>query len=158
VAKISIRRLVYCVALMQFYVLWYNPLPLLPGRGAEDLVRRTVAAVMNIDGEVFAPANGYLAVMAGKKHSAYTGSINDILWGRPGPVRDRLIMEIRSAIREQRFAAILLDRPFGAFKRDIETHYVLCPQYTAAPEYWPLIKYWYIPATGHPGDMAPAQR
>jgi hypothetical protein len=150
VGKSRLRLSVYGAALVQFCLLWYNPLARVPEPGSADVVRRSVAAVRAVEGEVFAPAYGYLAVMAGKKHSAHIGFINDILWGRPGPVRDRLIREIKNAIREQRFAAILLDRPFGAFQRDIEAHYVLCPQYAAAPEYWPLIKYWYIPAAGQP--------
>ncbi len=148
--KSRLRLLVLGAALVQFSLLWYNPLARVPVPGSADVVRRSVAAVRAVDGDVFAPANGYLAVMAGKKHSAHIGFINDILWGRPGPVRDRLIMEIESAIRGQRFAAILLDRPFGVFQRDIEAHYVLRPQYAAAPECWPLIKYWYIPADGQP--------
>jgi len=150
-ARTSRLRLpVYAAALIQFSLLWYNPLAFIPGAGSADTVRQSVAAVSTIDGEVFAPASGYLADMAGKKHSAHIGFINDILWGRPGPVRNQLISEIKSAIREKRFAAILLDRPFSAFQRDIEAHYDLCPQYAAAPEYRPLIKYWYIPAGDRP--------
>jgi len=143
-------RLACCAAaLLQFAVLWYNPMPLFPGTVNAQTFRQAVSAISRINGEVFAPAAGYLSVMAGKQNSAHIGCINDVLYGGPDPVRDRLIADIRAALRAEKFSVILLDRPFSAFQRDIEAHYVLSPQYAAAPEYRPLIKYWYIPA----GDL-----
>jgi hypothetical protein len=60
-------------------------------------------------------------------------------------VRNLLIIEIREAIRNKRFTAILLDRRFRFFQRDIEANYILCPKYAEQMMYRPLIKYWYIP-------------
>ena len=140
-----IRRLLLIAACIQFGLLWYNPLPVVPAAENANLVRSTIAAIKEIDGEVFAPANGYLSVLAGKTYSAHIGCINDVLYGEPGPVRNRLIIEIREAIRDKRFAAILLDRKFTFFQRDIETHYALWPQYAEQMMYRPLINSWYIP-------------
>jgi Dolichyl-phosphate-mannose-protein mannosyltransferase len=140
-----IRLLLLAAACVQFALLWYSPLPLVPAAGNAKVVHSTIAAIKEIDGEVFAPANGYLSVVAGKTHSAHIGCINDVLDGEPGPVRDGLISEIRKAIRDKRFAAILLDRKFNFFQRDIETHYILWPHYAENMLYRPLIKYWYIP-------------
>jgi hypothetical protein len=140
-----VRRLLLIAACIQFALLWYNPLPIIPTASNAAVVRSTIAAIKEIDGEVFAPASGYLSVMAGKTHSAHIGCINDVLYSEPGPVRNNLIIEIRKAIQEKRFAAILLDRRFRFFQRDIETHYILWPQYADQLTYRPLINYWYIP-------------
>lgn len=145
-----IRRLLLTAACIQFALLWYNPFPLVPAASNAAVVRSTIAAIKEIDGEVFAPASGYLSVMAGKTHSAHIGCINDMLNSGSGPVRDSLIIEIRKAIRDKRFAAILLDRRFTFFQDDIETHYSLWPQYADRLSYRPLINYWYIPAVPFP--------
>jgi hypothetical protein len=145
-----IRRLLLIAACIQFAMLWYNPLPIVPAANNAKVVRSTIAAIKEIDGEVFAPANGYLSVMAGKTPSAHIGCINDVLYGEPGPVRNRLISEIREALRDKRFAAILLDRRFNFFQRDIEAHYILWPQYAEKMLYRPLINYWYIPKSPLP--------
>lgn len=151
VRKAWIHRLLLVAACIQFALLWYDPLPIVPTARHAEIVRTTIAAIKNIDGEVFAPASGYLTVMAGKKHSAHIAAIDDILlFTETGAVRDRLIMEIMNAIRNKRFAAILLDRRFRFFQRAIEENYILSPQYSGQLTYWPLIKYWYIPRPPQP--------
>ncbi len=145
-----VRRLLLIAACIQFALLWYNPLPIIPTASNAAVVRSTIAAIKEIDGEVFAPASGYLSVMAGKKHSAHIGCINDILHAKPGAVRNRLIIEIRQAISNKQFAAILLDRRFKFFQRDIQTHYILWPQYADQLTYRPLINSWYIPDVPFP--------
>jgi len=142
---IRFRRLLLAATCVQFALLCYNPLRVIPPAGSAEIVRSAVAAVKDIDGEVFAPANGYLPVLAGKPHSAHISCINDIIFAGPDAVRDRLLMQIGTAIRTKRFAAIVLDRPFGAFERDIELNYALSRQYTRNPVYSPLIRYWYVP-------------
>jgi hypothetical protein len=139
------RIVFYAAALMQFAVLWYNPLPLVPGDDHARILHRSVAAVQSIEGEVYAPTAGYLTMMAGKQNSAHLGCINDVLYGDSGPVRDRLIADINEAIRSHEYTAILLDRPFGAFQHEVDAHYMLCPDYAEHPLYWPLIRYWYVP-------------
>ena len=150
IRKIWFQRLLLGAACIQFILLWYNPLPILPTASHAEIVRSTVDAIKDIDGEVFAPANGYLCIMAGKPYSAHMSYINDLALARPGVVRNRLLNEIREAIRDKRFAAILLDRKFPVFQSEIEANYILCPQYSSQLTYWPLIKYWYIPAPQQP--------
>ena len=146
-----VQRLLLGAACIQFALLWYNPLPMIPTARHAEIVRTTIAAIKEIDGEVFAPASGYLSVMAGKTHSAHIAAIDDILlFTTAGAVRNRLLIEIREAIRDKRFAAILLDRRFRFFQRDIEANYILCPQYSSQLTYWPLIKYWYVPRPPQP--------
>ncbi len=140
-----IRRLFLVAACIQFALLYYNPLQILPTADNADTVRSAVAAIKNIEGEVLAPANGYLPVMAGKKHSAHISCINDILFAEPGPIHDRLAIEFRDAIRNKQFTAILLDRKFRFFQNEINAHYILSPQYSEQLTYSPLIKYWFIP-------------
>jgi len=145
----TIRITLCCATAVQFALLWYNPLTLLPGPDHAQIFRTAVSSVQRIHGDVFAPTAGHLCLLAGKKNSAHIGCINDVLRGGQDPVHDRLITDIRKAIRTHEFAVILLDRPFGVFQADIDQHYMPCPEYARHPLYWPLIRYWYIPRTPH---------
>ncbi len=139
----AVVMLFFC--LLQFSVLLYDPRPLMPGRGAKDVYARTISALKLVDGEIFAPAYGYLSVIAGKTGTAHIGAINDILRGDPGPERSRLISDIRSALAEKRYAAVVMDRTFSWFQNDIETHYTLVKDFPHKTGTWPLIKYFYVP-------------
>jgi hypothetical protein len=141
-----IRRGLLIAVCIQFALLYYNPLVVVPPADSSDTVRRAIAAIKNIEGEVFAPANGYLAVMAGKKHSAHISPINDIILAGDGPVRDLLAFKIKDALRNKQFDVILLDRTFSSFQQELETHYFPSAQYNAQKTFWPLIKVWCIPA------------
>ncbi len=131
--------------LLQFFFLLYNPVRLIPSQDFELLCKSTVSAIGEISGPVFAPANGYLCAAAGKNSSAHIGCINDILRGGPHPVANRLIADIRKALRERRYSAVLLDRKFTRFQKVIERYYRLRPEYVRFARYYPLIKYWYVP-------------
>jgi len=141
-----IRRLLLIAACVQCALLYYDPLALLPSADNAQTVHRAIAAIKNVKGEVFAPANGYLAVMAGKKHSAHISPINDIILAGPGPVRDQLALSIRDSLRSKRFEAVLLDRKFRFFQGEVEANYLPSAQYADQLTFWPLIKVWCIPA------------
>ncbi len=141
-----IRRLFLVATCIQFALLYYNPLQSIPSADNANTVRSAVAAIKSIEGEVFAPANGYLPLMAGKTHSAHICAIDDIIrYTKDGAVRDRLLTQIRNAIHQKQFAAILLDRKFLLFQREINADYILDPLYRQKLTYWPLVKYWFIP-------------
>ena len=149
--KSWLRRLLLVATCIQFALLWYNPLPIIPTVRQADCVRKTVAAIKKIDGEVFAPASGYLPLMAGKKHSAHISAIDDIVrYTKDGAVHDRLLAQIKNAIHRKQFAAILLDRKFLLFQREINADYILDPLYHQELTYWPLIKHWYVPGPPQP--------
>ena len=80
-----------------------------------------------------------------EKGSAHIGATNDVLRGDPGLVRDKLIDDIRGAIQEKRFHAIILDREFEWLQKQLEGHYVLLPGFNSQNPAWPLIKYCYVP-------------
>ena len=137
--------LIYLISAIQFMYLIYNPLYLIPDKRYVMSCQAVISTVAQMDGEVFAPAYGYLCVIAGKKGSAHIGATNDILRGNPGLVRDQLIDNIRGALQEKRFQAIILDREFEWLQKQLEGQYVLLPSFNSQNPARPLIKYCYVP-------------
>jgi hypothetical protein len=135
----------WALCIVQFYMLAYNPAEWLPAGQYRRACRNVVSLAASIEGRLYAPAYGYLCVMAGKENSAHIGYIKDFLTGRPDPVKKELSNEIRSAIQEKQFSAIALDRPFAEFQEDIERNYRPAPWIRPGSPCWPLIRYLYIP-------------
>lgn len=144
-AQLMARAVIMVLCAGQFGLLLYDPRGLVPDPRQARNARAVVELAANIQGEVFAPAYGYLCAMAGKRGSAHIGAINDVLRGDPGPVRQALIDAIRAAISGQRFAAIILDRRFEWFQKDIEQHYDLAPGSGRQHPAWPLVRFFYVP-------------
>lgn len=124
---------VYLVCIMQFAGLAYNPLGQIPTQKDLEAGRKFVKTMAQMNGEIFVPFNGYLPTLAGKSSHAHAMAVSDILRGNGGEVRARLTHEIRQAIREKRFAAVILNEPlfvwflkdiFPQLKKDIEENYV----------------------------------
>jgi len=102
------RGAVGLVCLLQLLLLAYNPRPLVPTvadrQAGEALVRRLAA----LPGEVYIPFHGYLAVLAGKPTHAQGMAVYDVLRGE-NPQSGALAASLDQAIRDQRFAAVVLD-------------------------------------------------
>ena len=147
----TVGCVVYGCGLLQMAALLYSPFALLPDPAYARSCRGLVHALARIEGRVFAPAYGYLCILAGKEGSAHIGAINDILRGKPGPVRKHLIDAIGGSIRQQRFRVIMLDRAFPWFDSAIKKSYVRVKK--GAQSRIPdtrLLKYLYIPRTTAP--------
>jgi hypothetical protein len=109
------------LAAIQLAILAYDPRPFLPGRADADAARAFMETVGAMSGDVYMPAHGYLASLAGKRGYAHEMAINDVIGiggGRPGV---ELREEIAAAIKHERFAAVIVDTDF--FKHEIEESY-----------------------------------
>ncbi|MBW2290308.1 MAG: glycosyltransferase family 39 protein [Deltaproteobacteria bacterium] len=115
--------LIYGLCLIQFALLAYDPWEQIPSEADRRAGERLVATIRGFDGEVLVPWHGYLAGLAGSPATAQWMAITDVLRGGNEPVREQLRAEIRSAIRERRFAAIVVDRPW--YEEDMNAHYEL---------------------------------
>ncbi len=100
------------VCIAQFLLLRYNPLRQIPSREDLEAGRDLVSAMAQIRGDVLLAQHGYLPALAGKKCFAHQMAIFDIVKAKPSPTAARLVAEIRQAIRQRRFAAIILDGPY----------------------------------------------
>jgi hypothetical protein len=106
----------------QFWLLRYPPLEQVPGRADQAAGDALVEMVAGIDGEVYIPFHGYLAVMAGKTAQAQGMALEDVFRSTDLDGRAALQAEIREAIEGRRFAAIILDGEWR-FESEIEANY-----------------------------------
>jgi 4-amino-4-deoxy-L-arabinose transferase-like glycosyltransferase len=146
---------VYFCCVIQFSILFYNPLSLIPTQADLEAGRKLIDKMAQVEGDVFVPYHGYLPVLAGKGSYAQGMALGDVIRGSGGQARDRLIDEIRQAIQEQRFGAIILDNSFFTwFINDIEKYYVKQgPVFDNGTVFWPVVglrtrpEFIYIPKT-----------
>jgi 4-amino-4-deoxy-L-arabinose transferase-like glycosyltransferase len=114
---------IYVLCLIQFAMLAYDPRKQIPSERDRSAGERLVETIRSFEGEVLVVSHGYLAGLAGKRRSAQWMAIADILRAGEGPVKDDIENEITGAIRERRFAAIIIDGDW--YEEDLEAHYEL---------------------------------
>lgn len=103
----------YAAAVLQFALLWWNPLAQVPGAADAEAGRRMVERIAQLPGSVFVTGHGYLAVAAGKPSYAHVMALNDIFRVADNPAKARLAEEFGSALRERRFDALVMDSDFS---------------------------------------------
>ncbi len=108
--------LICVLSILQFSFLIYNPFPQVPTEKDVEAGRRFIRTMAQMEGEVYVPYHGYLPVLAGKKTHAHAMAMIDVLRGDQGQVRARLVVELRQALLQRRFGAIILDS--GQFMKD----------------------------------------
>lgn len=133
---------VLAILVVQFAMLVYNPLAQVPTRQDLQAGRELVATIQATPGEVLVPFHGYLSAMAGKSGSAHWMSVVELIGGfggRKTEAGERLAEEFRQAVRERRFAAIILDEYWGLCQDEIDRHYVRQgPAFQKAEVFWPV--------------------
>lgn len=119
--RCSLECLLSLACLVQFCGLAYNPMTQVPT--GKDLMagRALLGRIREIKGEVFVPGHPYLAALAGKKTHAGIVVLYEILAHTTGEVSSRLMEDVRQAIRERRFGAVILDS--RAWFRGIDSCY-----------------------------------
>ncbi|WP_437613575.1 glycosyltransferase family 39 protein [Sorangium sp. So ce834] len=109
------------LAAVQFACLAYDPSRYAPkpldAKAGEHLLDK----IRKVEGEVFIPAHGHLATLAGKRSYAHEMAIADILGIKGGPAGAELRADIEKAILQKRFGAIFSDTDF--FKKEIQQAY-----------------------------------
>ncbi|TRZ96455.1 hypothetical protein D4R78_00480 [bacterium] len=113
----------YSSCILQFICLVYNPFTVIPRAEHLKANESYVNTLRELKGEVFLPWHGYLATLAGKNNSLHIYPLHDIIVkNQKGAVREQLIRDIRQAIREKRFAAIISEEDWF-FQKDTEEYY-----------------------------------
>lgn len=108
-------------AAIQFGCIVYDPTRFVPTKRDREAGDSFIAAIRAVNGDVFMPAHGYLTVLAGKRAFAQEMAMMDILGiggGKPGAA---LREDIRKAISQKRFAAVITDGEF--YRREVEQVY-----------------------------------
>jgi len=131
-----VEMLVHCLCLAQFALLAYDPRAQIPGSRDLRAGQALVARIRAVDGDVLVVHHGYLPALAGKPTTAQWMAIKDVLRGSSGPESDRLEGEIRAAIREQRYAAIVVDDEWYADEL-AESYRLLGAAFEDDEAFWP---------------------
>ena len=121
---IRMRHVLQPLALLlvaaQFIILLYDPRTVLPSARDERAGRDLIALVRSYPGEVWIPAHSNYTALAGKPTYSHWATITDAsgIWdtnldvqngGSNDPRRSIILDEIKAAVAEQRFDAIILD-------------------------------------------------
>jgi uncharacterized membrane protein len=114
---------VFIICSIQMLTLTYNIPEQIPNSGDYFAGKTVVEKIKNIQGDVWIPAAGYLAIMAGKPSYMHLMTYADISAGKPNnPVKVELDREIAKNISGGRFDAIITHDDFY-FKNEIQASY-----------------------------------
>ncbi|WP_437489597.1 glycosyltransferase family 39 protein [Sorangium sp. So ce1014] len=116
-----IEVFLFAVAALQFACLAYDPSRYVPKSRDAAAGQHLLDKIRAVDGEVFIPAHGHLATLAGKRPYAHQMAIADIVGIGGGPAGADLLADIQKAISDKRFSAIFSDMDF--FKKEIDLTY-----------------------------------
>lgn len=117
---------------MQFLSLFYHPLQHIPTQFAVQIPstqsnleagNELINVMTQIEGDIFLFSHGYLPALAGKTTHAHRVAVEDVLRGNEEQAKANLINEIRRAIRQKRFGAIILDSDWLLEIVDLEQYY-----------------------------------
>jgi len=98
----------YALALLQFSVLAYAPWRHVPSASDKAGGDAFVKLLRGLHGDVYAIDHGYYASLAGKQTFAQGMALVDVIRGDRGPVGRELLNELASAVRAQRFGAVVV--------------------------------------------------
>jgi 4-amino-4-deoxy-L-arabinose transferase-like glycosyltransferase len=128
---------VYLLCIGQFLRLGYNPRQQLPTAADRRAGEKIISAMRAIPGDVYMPYHGYLPTLAGKRSYAHAMAVWDVARGRDEQAKERLIGEIVGAIRQRRFAAVIVDSDVFA-QPDLDSCYTRSPIQFAGNVFYPV--------------------
>jgi hypothetical protein len=134
------ERLVALLCAAQFALLLYKPWQQVPSARDIKAGEQIVESLRRVPGEVWIPSHPYLARMAGKHGHTHQLAMVDVM--RPGqtPEYHLLADSLRTALREHRYAAVVLDGE-GWYKDETEPYYELKARMYSEKEpdlFWPV--------------------
>jgi 4-amino-4-deoxy-L-arabinose transferase-like glycosyltransferase len=120
-----VQLCLYVAIAIQYLALVYNPLVLIPTREDVYAGKQLIDRLRSIPGDVLVAHHGYLSTLAGKNIQAQGVAVSDVMSRDIGHDKKlNLINQTRTAIREKRFAAIIVDT-WWWFQDDIDKYYRL---------------------------------
>jgi len=128
---------VYLLCLAQFLRLGHDPRRQLPTAADKKLGENVIAAMRAIPGEIYVPYHGYLPTLAGKQSYAHAMAVWDVARGGDREASDRLLWQITGAIRQQRFAAVMVDTEVYA-QPDLDIYYSRHPILYEREAFYPV--------------------
>ncbi len=137
-AGAAIARFATLAVMIQFLALAYDPRRQLPTAEDRAAGERLLQGLRETSGPVLIPCHSYLAARAGKPIQLHEMPFMDVVKGGTGPVETRLLEELRQAMREKRWALLVLDSR-DWLEEEARPHYEIRGQVSAGPEVlWPV--------------------
>jgi 4-amino-4-deoxy-L-arabinose transferase-like glycosyltransferase len=99
----------YAAVILQFAVLYYRPLDLVPSTADRRAGESLISEIRRTEGEVWIAHHGCLGSLAGKRMYASALPIYDILRAKSESAKTLLLDSIERALKERRFTAIYTD-------------------------------------------------
>jgi hypothetical protein len=116
-AKERLEALALVAVICQLLLLAFNPLPWTPTQTDRQTGDELVEVIRGIQGDVIIPTAPYLAARAGKPTTAHLMALMDVLRADgSAAVRRELAADVRRALRNPRYEAVLLCDPQGWFR------------------------------------------
>ncbi|RJQ22402.1 MAG: hypothetical protein C4560_02435 [Nitrospiraceae bacterium] len=127
--KHLMKIFIYLACIVQFMngSLIYNPLDQVPTKKDMEAGRKLIGKMSQIKGEVFMPFHGSLAAMAGKKSYVNMMGMRDVLTTSDKnhqDIKNRFTEELKQAIREKKFAAVIINSFEPWYPPDLEKYYI----------------------------------
>ncbi|MBI4707218.1 MAG: glycosyltransferase family 39 protein [Candidatus Omnitrophica bacterium] len=120
------KCILYFVCILQFGSLIYNPMNQIPSKEDLEAGWDLVGKLAKIDGEIYIPFHGYLNSFNGKKGYAHQMGMRDVLTTsseKHAHIKSKLIEEIKQAMKERKFSAIIIDsEPW--YPRGMKEYYI----------------------------------
>jgi 4-amino-4-deoxy-L-arabinose transferase-like glycosyltransferase len=108
-SALPVSALAWTAVLIQLAALVYHPSARLPTAADERAGRHLVAQLSAFNGDVLLFSHGFLSLRAGREPHANYIAVTDVLSSGSTRAREILIRDVRRALREKQFAAIVLD-------------------------------------------------
>lgn len=99
-------------ALLQLAMLAYDPRPFVPTAADRQAGERLTARLAALGGPVLVPGHPYLAARASGHAHAHAMAVGDLLHFAPGAAADAFEREMRRALCERRYSAVVTDGPW----------------------------------------------
>jgi hypothetical protein len=100
---------IYLLLTAQFIMLMYNPLSNFPRKEQARENEQTINDIQSYKSEVFVENFGQLAVKAGKNNTPHFGTLDDILIGDHGKVKDDIKAKFIKAFTDKHYSAVFLE-------------------------------------------------
>ena len=135
---------IYSVSILQLGCLLYDPVDQVPTRRDLEAGKRLTSIVSGIEGDILFPFHGFIGEVFREddRQSRVLDvvcpmSVINILGYIDPKLKYDLTLEIKRAIREKRFSAVILDKYW--FQKDIEEHYRIERRiFTDNDVFWPV--------------------
>lgn len=105
----TIGAVAYALPMVQLGLLAYQPAPHIPTASDVADGDAFIAALTDIEGDVYTPMHAYLPTLAGKRSFVIDGYLLTVLRTGDERVVNELLKEFQEAFVNQRFAAVVID-------------------------------------------------